>query len=163
MVNGALVVIFSGGQHRKTVSTWALCAAAHNAHYAELRIMPTSVRSVLVSEGDRVGLVRIIPALRGMRGAGRMTGSGRALVGSRQSGSALCSSRAGRCAGRYGWAGSTVERSRRSPWRTVHDCSSSSAAREQPHAAGIMKTRLARLTPLTSTDRTEVGIIRSSA
>jgi putative transposase len=43
-------------------------------YYADLRIMSTSVRSVLVSEGDRVGLVRIIPGLRGMRGAGRMTG-----------------------------------------------------------------------------------------
>ena len=49
------------------------------------------------------------------------------------------------------------------PWRTVHDRSSSSAARKQPHTAGIMPTRLARPTPLTSTDRTEVGIIRSSA
>jgi hypothetical protein len=127
--------------------TWRqfLTAQAHAilavdfAHYAELRIMPTSVRSVLVSEGDRVGLVRIIPGLRGMRGAGRMTGSGRALVGSRQSGSALCSSRAGRCAGRYGWVGSTVERSRRSPWRTVHDRSSSSAARNSLTLPGLCR------------------------
>jgi hypothetical protein len=31
-----------------------LCAAAHNTYYAQLRIMPTSVRSMLVSEGQRV-------------------------------------------------------------------------------------------------------------
>jgi hypothetical protein len=32
------------------------------AHYAELRIMPTSVRSVLVSGVSRANLVGIIPA-----------------------------------------------------------------------------------------------------
>jgi hypothetical protein len=58
-------------------------------HYADLRIMPTLTQSVLVSGGDRAGLIGIIRALRGMRGAGRMTSSGRALVDSRQSASVL--------------------------------------------------------------------------
>ena len=51
----------------------------------------------------------------------------------------------------------------RSLWRTIRHSSSSSAGEEQSHGAWIMPTRLTRTTRLTSTDRTEVGIIRTSA
>jgi hypothetical protein len=51
----------------------------------------------------------------------------------------------------------------RSPSHTVRDPFSASAGEEQPHGAWIMPTRLAHRTLLTSTDPTEIGIIRTSA
>jgi transposase len=59
------------------------------AHYSDLRIIPTSARSALVGGGARAGVVGIITALRGTRGAGRGAGSGRGCWSAGWSGSAL--------------------------------------------------------------------------
>jgi len=66
--------------------------AAHQlccAHYPDLRIIPTFVRSALVCGGARAGVVGIITGFRGTRAAGRGAGSGRGGWSAGWSGSAL--------------------------------------------------------------------------
>ena len=77
---GGVLGGFTGVLVRDGYAGYAHLQAAHawcGAHYPDLRIMPTWARSVLVGGGARAGLVGIITALRGTRGAGLVAGSGR--------------------------------------------------------------------------------------
>ncbi|MFN2497322.1 MAG: transposase [Pseudonocardiaceae bacterium] len=89
---GGVLTEFTGTLMRDGYAGYTHLPAAHAwcaQHYPDLRVIPTSIGSVLVGGGARAGLVGIIIALRGTREAGRVAGSGRGRWSAVWSGSAL--------------------------------------------------------------------------